>query len=257
MKYQNTNKQQPTFLILKTLIMKNKYTNFLKTGLFIALGLMAFVSQAQNTSTQITRQTETMATTATATNTSVKVVDNKGTIKYLQVENGLTSFTDLTNDRQTTTWQLGGTLTASNTYIDLNGNEFGFDGLDVISSTVSASTDAVSGTTHLTSTSTGWTLLVRDEANGNIFKMQATDLMQSGHTTDALTANATADHTITATGVAASHEQVWVYRNGVKLIAGSDYTVATDQVTIVYAAPGSSPGVPLYDEDVFEVQWVK
>jgi hypothetical protein len=46
---------------------------------------------------------------AKSTNT-VKVVDNKGTIKYFQSNNGITQITNTTADKTTTTWQLG-TLT--------------------------------------------------------------------------------------------------------------------------------------------------
>ena len=53
----------------------------------------------------------------------VRVVDNKGTIKYLQVQNGLTMMTNTTGNINTTTWQLGGTL-ENNTTINLNGKFF-------------------------------------------------------------------------------------------------------------------------------------
>ena len=42
---------------------------------------------------------------------AVKVVDNKGTIKYFQSNNGITQIVNTTANQTTTTWQLGGTLT--------------------------------------------------------------------------------------------------------------------------------------------------
>ncbi len=236
--------------------MKIYYKSIYNTGLFIALGLMAFVSQAQTTSGTIVRQVETMNATATVTNTSVRLIDSKGTIKYLQVANGLTSYTDLTNDRQTTTWQLGGIL-SSNTYIDVNGNVFGLDGIELVqSSTLSPSTDATDQSDH--GTGTGWTLLVRDEATGAIKKLLATDLIQSGFaddTADADEADA-GEIAITATGIptdATDRAKIWVFRNGAKLIYGTDFAI-TDNTVTVKAVDNSWR---LFEGDVFEVQWVK
>ena len=228
--------------------------SLLTMGLVLFLGTS--VASAQQT-TDFTKQGDNLAASATATNTSVKLIDNKGTIKYLQVANGLTSFTNTTNNKTLTTWQLGGTLTA-NTYIDVNGNVFGLDGIELVNTaTASASTDAASGTTHGTG-ATGWTLLVRDEATGAIQKLMATDLIQSGFADDVATdveANTDNEIVITATGILGSMNRgkIWVYRNGAKLIYGTDFAV-TDNTVTVSAAPGSWY---LYAGDVFEVQWIK
>jgi hypothetical protein len=88
-----------------------------------------------------------------STNT-VKVVDNKGTIKYFQSNNGITQIT--TADKTTTTWQLGGTLT-EDTFIDATGKVFGLQGLDITA--LDASADGAS---------TGYTLLVSDDATGKV-----------------------------------------------------------------------------------------
>ena len=94
--------------------------------------------------------------------------------------------------------------------------------------------------------------MVRDEATGAVKKLLATELIQSGTTSyTALVADETADPTITATGISTDVAQVWVYRNGAKLIAGTDYTVSTDAVTL------TSGGYPIFTGDLFEVQWVK
>ena len=228
--------------------------SLLTMGLVLFLGTS--VASAQQT-TDFTKQGDNLAASATATNTSVKLIDNKGTVKYLQVANGLTSFTNTTTDKTLTTWQLGGTLTA-NTYIDVNGNVFGLDGIELVNSaTASASTDAAPGTTH-GSGATGWTLLVRDEATGAIQKLMATDLIQSGFADDVATdveANTANAIVITATGILASMNRgkIWVYRNGAKLIYGTDFTVADDLVTVTAVANSWD----LYEGDIFEVQWIK
>lgn len=225
--------------------------SLLTMGLVLFLGTS--VASAQQT-TDFTKQGDNLAASATATNTSVKLIDNKGTIKYLQVANGLTALTNTTTDKTLTTWQLGGTLTA-NTYIDVDGNVFGLDGIELVNTaTASASTDAAPGTTH-GSGATGWTLLVRDEATGAIQKLKATDLIQSGFADDTADAGEDTAIVITATGILGSMNRgkIWVYRNGAKLIYGTDFTVADDLVTVTAVANSWD----LYEGDIFEVQWIK
>ena len=227
--------------------------SLLTMGLVLFLGTS--VASAQQT-TDFTKQGDNLAASATATNTSVKLIDNKGTIKYLQVANGLTSFTNTTNNKTLTTWQLGGTLTAD-TYIDVDGNVFGLDGIELVNTaTSSASIDATDQSDR--GTGTGWTLLVRNEATGAIQKLMATDLIQSGFADDVATdveANTDNAIVITATGILASMNRgkIWVYRNGAKLIYGTDFTVADNSVTVSAVANSWD----LYEGDVFEVQWIK
>jgi hypothetical protein len=211
---------------------------------------------AQTTSGDITQQANaTLGSTATA----VKLVDNKGTIKYLQAANGLTSLTNSTpNGGVITTWQLGGTLT-SNTYITAaSGTEFALDGLELVTSTATASTDASDRSAH--GTGTGFTVLLRDEATGAVQKMLLSDLLQVDgirveHTQGA---NASADVDITVTGLptltaATTAAKLFVYRNGVKLRFGTDFTVSADTVTITYSAAD----LPMYAGDIVEIQYIK
>ena len=224
-------------------------------GMAILLFFGAYSASAQQTSGDVAKQGDNLAAAATATNTSVKLIDNKGTIKYLQVANGLTSLTNQTSDTTLTTWQLGGELT-SNTYIDVSGNVFALDGIALVNTaTSSASTNAASGTSH--GTGTGWTILVRDEATGAVQKLKGTDLIQSGSNS----ANASSTHetansiVIGTTGILANlnRSKIWVYRNGAKLIYNTDFTVQNDQVTITDVANSWN----LYAGDYFEVQWIK
>ena len=219
--------------------MKHNYVQFVLVGLLLLIGTSV---SAQQITGNINKQT------AGTVSGSVKLIDNKGTIKYLQVANGLTSLTNTTNDKTTTTWQLGGSL-SDDTYIDVNGQVFGLDGISLAASNT-ASVDAADGTSH--GTGTGWTLLVRDEATGAIQKLKATDLIQSGHTTKELDGDAITDITIPATGVSPNFKQVWVYRNGAKLIANADYTVSENEVTVLISSLTEA-----YDDDFFEVHWIK
>lgn len=221
-------------------------------------GLMLFVSSlgwAQNSSAA-----DGVAQGDQAGET-IRVIDNRGTIKYLQSNNGITTITSTeTNNTTTTTWQLGGTLT-TDTYIDVDGNVFAFDGIELVDiSALAASTNASDQSDS--GTGTGWTLLVRDEATGAVKKLLATDLLQGGHHYEKLAGDQNSDYTFTATGVSTDYKKVSVYRNGAKLVGGdtssswtNDYSVTTDQVTINIGDTGEISN--LYTNDVIEVHWVK
>lgn len=236
--------------------MKLNFLSTIKLWAFAALVLTAGLAQAQQTTGDYARETVIIPGTAVGAGDAgaVKVIDNKGTIKYLQVKNGLTTLSNTTNDVTTTTWQLGGTLTDS-TWIDVDNVVFGLDGLDLVDlATDSASTNAVSGSDH--GTGSGYTILVRDEATGAVKKLLATDLIQSGHQVYTATAGQTS-YTINSGGTPLPEfSKVFVFRNGAKLIANLDYTISGDDVTLVPATTGNNIWA-VYADDVIEVQFIK
>jgi len=219
----------------------------IKAFAFGLLMLTGVTISAQQTSGDITKQTDVDPGTTT-TGGAIRVIDNKGTIKYLQSQNGMTMLSNTTANVTTTTWQLGGTLT-DNTFIDVDGNVFGLNGIELISSE-SASTDAT--TESDAGTGTGYTILVRDEATGATKKLLAEDLdiIQSGQESFTATADQTA-YALTGSPILPTFSQVWVYRNGAKLVANVDYTVAASTVTLV------ENGYSVYAGDLVEVQYVK
>ncbi|SNR26790.1 hypothetical protein SAMN04488009_0553 [Maribacter sedimenticola] len=219
----------------------------------LAVGLIMFAGatlNAQQTTGDVTKQSDVVPGTTTTAG-AVRVIDNKGTIKYLQTQNGITMLSNTTNDVTTTTWQLGGTLT-NDTFIDVDGNVFGLDGIELIS-TETPSTDATTASDH--GTGTGYTLLVRDEATGAVKKLLATDLLQSGQENFTATAAQVA-YPLTGSPVLPTFSQVWVYRNGAKLIANVDYTVAASTVTLVPNTTSPNDWA-VYAGDTIEVQYVK
>ena len=230
--------------------MKKSTMNKLKTiGLGIALVMFSMQMSAQQTTGDVTQETGIDYGTTT-TGGSIRVIDNKGTIKYLQVQNGLTILSNTTSDITTTTWQLGGTLT-NDTYIDVDASVFAFDGIALETGT--ASTDATTGSDH--GTGTGWTILVRDEATGATRKLLATALLQSGQELFTATLGQTS-YPLTGSPVLPTYEKVWVYRNGAKLRANVDYTIAASTVTLVPG--GTAPNDwAVYAGDIIEVQFVK
>jgi len=229
-------------------------TRWMKAAcLTLVISSMVTVANAQRTSTATTDFVKKANAAPGVLNGSVRVVDNKGTVKYLQTANGLTTITNTTNDVTTTTWQLGGTLT-DDTYIDANGKVFGLDKLDLVDvTTLKASTDATDKSAH--GTGTGWTLLVRDEATGAVKKLKAADLLTSGQEAFTATTGQTA-YPLTGAPVLPAFSKVWVYRNGIKLIANVDYTIAASTVTLVPNATAPNDW-SVYAGDVIEVQYIK
>lgn len=230
--------------------------NFLKLVMIIAFIFAINTLSAQETTTDIGKKT---SVTLGGTDGSVKVIDNKGTIKYLQTSNGLTTFTDTAPDGGiVTTWQLGGTL-SSDTNIETGDNEFKLtlDSGDefVVDGLVQETGVAADATTIGTS---GWTLLVRDEATGEIRKLLPEDIVSGIRVEYTQSADASADVDITVTGLptltaGSTAAKLFVYRNGAKLRFGTDFSVAADTVTITYSATD----LPMYAGDVIEIQYIK
>lgn len=222
---------------------------------------ISFQAKAQNTTTAVVNNTVTKnadVASAPVADGAVRLVDNKGTIKYLQVKNGLTAITNKATDGTgvTTTWQLGGALTDS-TFIDVNGKAFVLDKIKLVTTDL-ASTNATDKSAH--GTGTGWTVLIRDEATGETKKIKAGDLLQvqAGQNVFPLTSTEVTavkyEYTI-GVNVPNDISKISVYRNGAKLVAGTDYTYASAKVTV---APSATYGEwSLYVGDVIEIQWVK
>lgn len=192
-------------------------------------------------------------TQANADGPVIKVIDNKGTVKYLQSNNGITTITSTTADnRTTTTWQLGGTLTDS-TYIDLAGNKFGLK--------------------NLTYSTTGRTyeFVVIDSITGEFRKQKMSDLIDAGTFIRVVSSDqASGPYAILLTGITLeSFKTVYVFRNGAKLIAGVDYSITTtteSTVTLNLSTAGTDyPSAPansfeafeLYKNDRIEIQYIK
>jgi hypothetical protein len=215
-------------------------------GIVAILALMSNQASAQTTTGNVVKGVGSIPT--------VKVVDNKGTIKYFQSNNGITQIVNTTGDKTTTTWQLGGVLT-DNTYIEAGtGKVFALDGLAL--ATGAASTDATTGSSHNSATpGTGYTLLVRDELTGAVQKMLATSLIDGGVYESVLTVDsgATPDDIAAITGITTVSNRISVFRNGIKLrqMGTPDWSLSAGKIVFTPAAG------PFYAGDVIEVQWVK
>ena len=231
---------------LKLKTMRNKYLK-----LVVLVFIMMIGSAIQGQTTDPTTVNTTRANKAGET---IRLIDNKGTIKYMQSNNGITTITSTAaGNKTTTTWQLGGTL-LEDTYINATGQIFAITGIKALDAT----TNPVNDIAATAFDATGFTLMVRDEASGEIKKMLVTDLVDSGlEEYAAVAADETANAaTIAAVGMPVNSSKVWVYRNGAKLRAGIDYTLAADVITLVPSAVVGQEWA-IYELDLFEVHWIK
>ncbi|WP_158837963.1 hypothetical protein [Polaribacter sp. L3A8] len=240
-------------------------TNYLKLGV---LGLMMMVGTAVNAQQISGDVTKTQDASVSQTlNGTIRVIDNKGTKKFLQVKNGLTLLTDATPDGGiVSTWQLGGSL-SDNTYIDATGKVFSLDGLKLVNGTTTpgataATTESIGSNAvaiagaGTAATETGWTVLIRDEATGEVNKMLVSDLISTGQAEFPIGTDG--DVAVTATGLAmgTAISKISVYRNGAKLRAAIDYSLtATNTITLIPNATSPNDWTT-YAGDMIEVQWI-
>lgn len=225
-----------------------------KQGMKIACVAFAIFSMASVANAQT--KTGNIAKNASGSlNGTVRVVDNKGTIKYLQTANGLTTLTNTTTEATTTTWQLGGTLT-NDTYIDATGKVFALDGLQITTALPSKIGEGAS--IHGT-TGAGYTLLVHNEATGATEKLLVSNLIVGGHNVFSVSDATTVVYQ--ATGGAAGNYptvdyKVSVYRNGAKLIPTNDYGFDADGKLTLKPASTADQDWALNVGDQIEVNWI-
>ena len=220
--------------------MKNK---IILITICLIVGNSAF-SQITNTSVKDT-EINYSSTTAVPSG-SIKLIDNQGTIKYLQVKNGITSLTNasaLPGNETVTTLSLGGVL-STDTFIDASGVVFGLKGSD--QETGNAATSSTLNTS-------GYTLVVFDEATGEIKKLlvSALDIVGASDTF-VVAATPLTTYTVAVTGLSLTAGKTFVFRNGVKLTANGsppDYTTSGSTVTI-------DTSIPLFSGDIIEVQYI-
>lgn len=176
------------------------------------------------------------------TNDSVVVADaSTGVLKRISLKDAVKAGNGLTKSGDTV--KLGGTLN-QNTNITLGGKS--------LTLTTSA-TDSIKIENLRSGNLTNDSLVVADGTNGTLRRVSSSTLLQSGDQIFTATAGQTA---YTVTGMPATVSKVWVFRNGVKLIATTDYTTSAGSLTLI---PGGTPpnDWAVLAGDKIEVQWVK
>ena len=215
-----------------------------------AIFSMASVANAQKVAGDVAKNTSGVV------NGTVRVVDNKGTIKYLQTANGLTTLTNTTANVTTTTWQLGGTLT-DNTYINATGEVFALDGL-----TVTAAAPSNSGDVALShgGAGVGYTFLVHNESTGATEKLLISNLVVGGHEIFTVASITALTYPLTGVTAATFPSELFktsAYRNGAKLLAGVDYTIDGDGVITLIPNATEPQDWALSVDDKIEVNWIR
>lgn len=165
------------------------------------------------------------------TTDSVMVVDpTSGQVKFISASslfNALTFSNGLTKTGNQV--ELGGNLTKSTTIGTDASNTLKIAGLQV----GDLATDK----------------LVVAGADGTLKSVTAESLLQSGDENFTATA---AQSTFTVANMPATVSKVWVFRNGAKLVATTDYSTAAGTVTLT-----SGMSALIAAGDLVEVQWVK
>ncbi|MBE7692439.1 hypothetical protein [Tenacibaculum finnmarkense] len=232
-----------------------KKTNSFKLAM-VAVGMLTIGTVSAQ---QIDATNADLAKQATA----VKSVDNKGTIKHVQVANGLTEATDAATN--VTTFQLGGDLVAPTTITASAGKALNIAGIaGVDKAQMLAGIAGTPGSENFkpadSFNTAGLTLMVRDETTGEIKKLLAADvaayletLAKNVYASEPVAAAPAGDYTITVADlpipVLLKPARLFVYRNGVKLLQSDLDLTTAGEVTIKQSA------VTLYKDDVIEVQY--
>jgi VCBS repeat-containing protein len=165
------------------------------------------------------------------TTDSVMVIDpTSGQLKFISAAslfNALTFTNGLTKTGNLV--ELGGALTKSTTITTDATNTLKIEGLQ----SGSLATDS----------------LVVVATDGTLKRVTAESLLQSGEENFTATA---AQASYTVPNMPATASKVWVYRNGAKLLATTDYTAIAGSITLV-----TGMAALVESGDVIEVQWVK
>ncbi|MBL7712246.1 MAG: hypothetical protein JNL13_07285 [Chitinophagaceae bacterium] len=202
-----------------------------KNGDSIELGGILY--KATSIATDGTKTLAITGLTSGSTSDSVVVVDaTSGVLKRISLQNAVKAANGLRKSGDTV--KLGGNLIEATKVTTSATNTLAIEGLQ----SGSLATDS---------------LVVSDGTTGVLKRVSANTLLSSGEQKFTATAGLT---TYTVPNLPADVTRVWVYRNGVKLLATTDYTVSGTTVTL-------NPGGTAPDDwavlagDKIEVQWVK
>ncbi|MCG8774828.1 hypothetical protein [Tenacibaculum finnmarkense] len=236
-----------------------KKTNSFKLAM-VAVGMLTIGT----VSAQVTTTTDALLNKNADATKVVKSVDNKGTIKYIQGANGITTVTSTTAGNETvTTFQLGGKLISATAIKTDATNTFAVEGIQKIDvSAAGLLLDENIFSTNADVNTKGFTFVVRDEATGEIKKITAEDIATflvsirtegNPAATPAAVGNSVPFNVPGLPVITPSTlGKLFVYRNGVKLRINTDFKATTaNQIEI------TNEDFPLYDTDMIEVQFTR
>lgn len=130
-----------------------------------------------------------------------------------------------------------------------NGNNVKLGGILSEATTIATDATNVLKITGLQTGDIATDSLVVTSADGTLKKVAPGSLLQSG--SQEFTANL-GDNTFAVANMPATVSKVWVFRNGIKLLATTDYTIVGGAVKL----SGDMVNI-MADGDIIEVQWVK
>lgn len=182
---------------------------------------------------------------------STKVIDNKGTIKWVISSSAAV----LTKSDSTvlfiTPKQLSdsGFLKTGANGITKNGQSLELGGTLTKPTTLTTDATNTLKIAGLQSGSLTSDSLVVSGTDGTLKRVSAETLLQSGEQSFTTTAGQTV---FSVTNLPATASKVWVYRNGAKLTPTVDFTASAGQVSLT-----SAMGALVVAGDAIEIQWVK
>lgn len=211
-----------------------KKTNIFKvaalTAVFAVAGMFANAQQTTGSVGKVTNEA-----LPGINNGYVKVIDQKGTVKFLQSKNGITMFSDVAPDGGiVTTWQLGGTFDNDVT-LNVDDQQFNILGIDSV----------------MTAGAPSYQLLVTDPITGNLRRLAFDGLIKSGVQKFEVTNASTIIYTLSPVVSLPVFSQVYVYRNGAKLLSGEDYILSGTGAFQIQST------ITLYVDDVLEIHYIK
>lgn len=224
----------PTTGVLKRISLANavKANNGVsKSGDTVQLG--GALTKATTVTTTSTNTLAVSGLQSGSTNDSVVVADpSTGVLKRISLANAVKASNGLTKSGDTV--QLGGTLAKATTVTTSATNTLAVAGLQ-------------SG--NLANDS----IVVADNTTGALKRVSSSTLLTSGEQIFTATAGLTS---YSVTNLPAQVSRVWVFRNGVKLIATTDYSVSGTTLTLIPGGTGVDAWSVLAGDKI-EVQWVK
>ena len=200
-----------------------------KTGDSVELGGTLY--KATSIATDGTKTLSITGLTSGNTNDSVVVVTSAGVLKRIDLRGAVRASNGLTKEGDTV--QLGGALNEPTTITTNATNTLTIDGLQ----SGSLSTDSIVVATNA----------------GVLKRVSSSTLLTSGEQIFTATAGLTS---YSVTNLPAQVSRVWVFRNGVKLIATTDYSVSGTTLTLIPGGTGVDAWSVLAGDKI-EVQWVK
>jgi len=226
-----------------------KYVEYADTSAMLA-------NYLNNASNGVTKSGQTVKLGGTLTDATTTITTSASNLLQIQGLQSGSTMTDSVMVVNPTTgalrWISASTLFNALTFengLTKTGNSVKLGGTLTQPTTITTDATNVLKVAGLQSGDSSTDSLVVATSDGTLKKVTRETVLQSGDMTFTTTLGQTV---LNVTGMPATVSKVWVFRNGAKLIATTDYTTTAGTVTLIPSVDWA-----VLAGDVFEVQWVK